>query len=325
MQNKLTISAVFLLLGIGLVGYFLFNPLLWFPEKEPQILSPEQDTLSEKPVYKYSINLHGRTPQGLSLFGNKLFVSYLNLNMIDILDYQGERQNMFVPFPQGNVNLVASAHDHSGNLYLVDAQNRSVLVFDHDNTFLGPFPPRKISSSTKDYLSLPFGVSIDRNFIYISDLGSGTVKAYLSGGEFVLGISGTGDDNSLQWHPINVAQTKDGRVLVSDIRNKNISAFSCAGKFAYFFEKNEEMGSDFLPGAIAIDGTSRIHVADNANSRIAVFDNLGKFLFTYGDRSKKTRRLKGPMNIVIDEAQHLIFLTNKTKQEIEVWSYMTPA
>jgi hypothetical protein len=271
MRNRLSITTVISLLGLGLVGYLLFNPHLWFPEKEIQEVSKEQKTRSEKPLYEYSINLAGRTPQGLSLFDNKLFVSYLNLNMVDILDYQGKRQNMFVPFPQGRVSLVMMAHDQSGNLYLVDTQNRAILVFDNNNKFIGPFPPRKISPEAQDFLKLPFGVSIDKNLIFVSDLESGAVKAFLDNGEFVHTITGTGTDNSQQWHPVNVAQTKDGRLLVSDIRNRNISVFNCAGKFAYFFEQHEEVGDNFSPGAIAIDEASRIHVVDNSVKRVVVY------------------------------------------------------
>lgn len=325
MRSRLSLTKIITLLGLGLVGYLLFNPSLWFPEKGIREVAKEQKTRSEKPVYEYSIDLAGRTPQGLSLFDNKLYVSYRNLNMVDILDYKGKRHNMFVPYPQGRVSLVMMTHDQSGNLYLVDSLNRVILAFDTNNKFLGPFPPRKISPAAEDYLSFPFSISINNNLNFVSDLGNGTVKAFLSNGDFIQDISGTGADNSLQWHPVNVAQTNDGRLLVSDIRNRNISVFSCSGRFAYFFEQHEEVGSDFLPGAIAIDGASRVHVADDSKGRIVVFDNFGRFLFTYGKRPQKTwLSSMGPMNIVINETEHLIFIADKAEQEIEVWGYTTP-
>lgn len=318
MRKKLSLTFIILvIIVVGTGGYYLFNPEKWFFEKN----QAQNKSLSRIPRYQYSINCQHRSPQGVAIFSGKLYVSYREVNKIDILDYKGKYLDTITPFPGGNVNILALDSDAKGNIYTVDEKNRVVLVFDQNNKLLYPFPPRRQSPSDQDFLNLPIGISIYQRLVYIIDMGSNSIKAFLNNGDFLMTIKGLGKNTQKPWHPIWVTLCEDGRVLVSDVADKKVAVFSCAGKFAYFFENAKGKYTLTAPGAIAIDGEGRVHVIDNLSYRIFVYDNYGRFLFSYGGDWFKASRLKSPWGITIDKTKNLIFIADSGNQEIEVWGY----
>lgn len=317
MRKKLSLTSVLLIISMGIGGYYLFNPHAWFFKKD----QGQNKRVSQVLQYQYSINCQHRLPQGIAVFSGRLYVSYRGFNKIDILDYKGKYLDSFSPFPGGTVNLLTLASDAKGNIYVVDEKNRILLVFDQKNNFLYPFPPRRMNPSDADFLCLPIGVSIHRHLIFITDMGSNSVKAFLNNGDFLMAIKGLGENGEKPWHPRGVALCQDGRILVSDVMEKKVAVFNCAGKFAYFFENTEGKDELTAPGAMAIDGKGRVHVVDTMMHRVFVYDNYGKFLFTYGLTGRKEGQLSRPRGIAIDNIKNLIFIADSRNKQIDVWGY----
>ncbi|MCK5517429.1 MAG: NHL repeat-containing protein [Desulfobulbaceae bacterium] len=315
-----------------LTGYYLFHPEDWIPaikqnvvaeetiaEKSAKILQEQVDALKVYPRYQYSIR-SDRSPQALAASNGKLYVSYQRLNLVDILDYDGTRLEYFDPYPKGPINIVSLATDFWNNLYIVDARNRAILVFDSEQSFQGFFPPKRFSSAEVNSLMAPSAIAINRNNIFVSDIGSSMAKAFLLSGDFVLAIPGTGKTERKPWHPIGISVTGDGRVLVSDLKNKNISVFNCIGNFAHFFAEPEGEYQLQSPGGMAIDGDERVHVIDTGSQKVFVYDSYGRFLFTYGATGNGSLNLQSPMGIAIDKEKKLVFIADTGNHKIDVWS-----
>ena len=318
---------------VGVVGYFLFHPENWFPVQrytdipkttEQQVL-PQNDAIEKsetrKPDYKYSIDCDRRTPQGLAIYQDKLYVSYNQLNIIDIFDYQGKRLDMFVPYQQRPINVVALEFDRHGNVYLIDTKNKTIMVFDQNNSFLYLFPPNNVESSTGEFVEIPISITIENNLIFITDMADNSVKMFSSSGEYLMSIKGSGTEEAEPWTPVAVGQTKDGRFIVSDIMAKNITVFSCDGKFAHIFNDAEGPLKLTAPVAMAIDHLGRVHVMDNDKNLIFVYDNYGRFLFTYGESNAPASAIQRPRSIAIDRINNQIFIANSVSKNISVWSY----
>ena len=333
MTYKKNLILLAILLLVGVIGYLLFHPENLFPGQSHTDISKtigrqvlvQTDVIEKpetrKPDYKYSIDCDRRIPQGVATYQDKLYVSYNQLNIIDIFDYQGKRLEMFVPYQQRPINIVALEVDRQGNVYLIDTKNKTTMVFDQNNSFLYLFPPNNIKPSSEGYVELPISITIQNTFIFITDMEDKSVKMYSLTGEYLMSIKGSGKGEAQAWTPVAVDQTKDGRLIVSDIMAKNIAVFSCDGKFAHIFNDAEGSLKLSAPVAMAIDSLGRIHVVDNDKTLVFVYDNYGRFLFTYGESDTSEAVIQGPRSIAIDKIRDLIFIANSMSKNISVWSY----
>lgn len=331
MWKKNLLIALLLVGIVGFAGSYLFRPdqavdLVKEPEVELTIAEKSEMIMQEKvealkifPKYQYSIASE-RAPQALAVANGKLYVSYQRLNMVDILDYEGNRLEFFDPYPKGPINAVSMAIDRWNNLYVVDGRNRSILVFDDKLEFQSFFPPERLNPEDVTSVSVPSGITIHSNTVYVADMGSSMAKSFMMDGNFVLAVPGTGKTEKEPWHPISIAVTDDGRILVSDLKNRNVSVFNCIGNYAHEFAVPD--GTDRLqsPGGMAIDNDGRVHVLDRGNQKIFVYDNYGRFLFTYGSTGEGPLRLQSPMGIAIDKEKKLIFIADSGNRKIDVWS-----
>lgn len=331
MWKKNLLIALLLVGFVGFAGSYLFRPdqaveLVKEPEVELSIAEKSEMIMQEKvealkifPRYQYSIASE-RTPQALAVANGKLYVSYQRLNMVDILDYEGNRIEFFDPYPKGPINAVSMAIDSWNNLFVVDGRNRSILVFDDKLEFQSFFPPERLNPEDVTSVSVPSGVTIHSNTVYVADMGSSMAKSFMLDGNFVLAVPGTGKTEKEPWHPISIAVTDDGRILVSDLKNRNVSVFNCIGNYAHEFAVPD--GKDRLqsPGGMAIDNDGRVHVLDRGNQKIFVYDNYGRFLFTYGSTGEGPLRLQSPMGIAIDKEKKLVFIADSGNRKIDVWS-----
>lgn len=332
MLNKKFFIALVLVVLTGTGGYYLFHPEDWFvsltqqpgaeetvAEEGARILQEKVEALKIFPRFQYSIASE-RSPQALAVADGKLYVSYQRLNMVDVLDYEGNRLAYFNPYPKASINAISLATDYWNNLYIVDAQNRAILVFDDELKFQDFFPPGNLNPDDIGSVNVPSGIAINRNNVFVADLGSNMAKAFMMDGNFVLAVPGTGKTEREPWHPISIAVTGDGRLLVSDLKNSNISVFNCIGNFAHEFAIPDGKHQLQSPGGMAIDADERVHVIDNESQKIFVYDSYGRFLFTYGATGEVPLRLQSPMGIAIDKEKNLVFIADTGNRKIDVWS-----
>jgi len=271
-----------------------------------------------RPRYQYSIDSANRTPQSLAVDREHLIVSYRNLNLIDFLDYEGNRLGMFDPAPREKLKIASLYADAQGTLYISDVENRMILVFDGAKHFLNFFPSGQGEQGNRPLF--PVGMAGNDRIIVVADMGAATVKTYLPQGEFVMALDKPTSGEQGPWHPVGVAITKDGRTLVSDLSGKRVSVFSCAGEFVYFFSEPETGEGPLKPGAMAIDSLGRVHLVDSGSHRIFVYDNFGRFLFTYGGVDSPDRGMNAPTGIAIDTENNLVYIADSGNRQIDVWS-----
>jgi len=313
-------------------GYYLFRPEVWFEplvqqqageetiaEEAARILQEKVEALKILPRYRYSIHTD-RSPQALAAAHGRLYISYQRLNMVDIFDYEGNRIDYFDPYPKDAINAIGLATDPWDNLYIVDSQNHAILVFDPDLNFISFFPKDNLDPTDVNSVNVPAGVAINRNTVYVADMGSSMAKSFMMNGNFILGISGTGKTEKEPWHPIDIEVTEDGRMLVSDLKSRNIAVFNCMGNFAHEFALPD--GKDRLqsPGGIEIDGDDRVHVLDRGSQKVFVYDNYGRFLFTYGPNESGPLQMQSSLGIAIDKEKKLVFIADSGNRQIDVWS-----
>ena len=322
MISKQTIlKSIIAVVTVIILVYLLKYPIN-YPAKNPVRTvkeMPSEDRVKAKPLrYFFSIKVRYQGLQAIAFRQGKLVVAYKGMNIIDIYSPDGEYEGSFSAAPGIRVNPVAVSNDRSGGLYLCDMANREVLVFDNENKFLYPFPPRKLAPSDIDFIHAPGDVFVNGGIVFIIDAGDSSVKVFTEAGEFLMFIRDWGKTGEKFLHPSAVMQCTDGRILVADALRGKVVVFNCAGKFAYFFDDPKE-GTLGQPVAIAADSRGNIHVVDGLKEKVFVYDNYGRYLFAYGSSGSRAYQMRMPVDIVADPDGKHIFIEDSGNQEIDVW------
>ncbi len=342
MQQKFSI-VVFILAGI-LIGIliWLFSSLL-----ETDLITKaeniETTTFAQPPVFVGFKNIEHPDSSAqvfaLTVHEDKLLVSFLNSDCIQeysstlelirnicLLDGEPASITGIVV----DVDRLYATNYKTGELHIVDYKSGKLI-----NSF-GFFPDGKTNMKL-------FGVAYRSDAIYVSDSRTNQILAISAiaipdlkdEGELLLSFPSAETNGYQLSFPTFLAITPDGRLLVSDVGNKEVKAFTCSGRPAHLFEQegepklNAPMGiafdnlqspellalkdSIFEPSGIYEQG--RIHVVDTKLARVKVFNALGKFVLTYGDE------LEQPNGIAIDQKHRLIFLADAKRNAVGLYKY----
>jgi peptidylamidoglycolate lyase len=182
----------------------------------------------------------------------------------------------------------------------VDSHNHVFVFHRAGREWSDPFPPEPIEASTVivfdgetgqmlsewggNMFVMPHGLSIDAaDNIWLTDVGRHQVFKLSHDGDLLLTLGEervAGADSEHFNLPTDVAVLKDGSFYVSDgYANTRVVKFSSEGQFQFQWgERGSNEGQFDLPHGIAVDGESRVYVADRSNSRVQVFDREGSFV-----------------------------------------------
>lgn len=84
--------------------------------------------------------------------------------------------------------------------------------------------------------------------------------------------------------PVDIKQTKNGNILVTEFNGDRISVLDKDCNFISSFGKKGRGEGELLgPQYLAIDSNDNIFVTDYGNGRVCVFNENGEYLFSFGD------------------------------------------
>jgi len=160
---------------------------------------------------------------------------------------------------------------HGGLLYLPEAGNHRVSVFDLDGKYKFHFGGL---GSEKGKLDNPEAAKPNRrNEILVSDLKNDRIQVFSARGKFLRTWGERGSKPGQFKAPAGIAVDKDGNVYVTEIGNDRVQVFDSRGEFLTTWgEKGEGDGQFKNLHGIIVDGkTGWVYVADTGNNRIQVF------------------------------------------------------
>ncbi len=290
-------------------------------------------------------------PFALALHEGKLLVAYLGSDRVDEFSptLHFIRTLRLLNGEDGSITGVTVEQDR---LYAANFRNGEILVVDYATGTLvnsyGFFPDQKTTMKV-------FGIITKDEIIYATDSRTNQILAISANeipnlrdeGELLLSFPSPNaqeypKDASLRDRrshqlsfPTFTAITPDGRLLVSDVGNKEVKAFTCSGKPAHRFETEGEaaflapMGIAFddlpSPELLSLKDTifnpsgvfqqGRIHVVDAKLGKIKVFNSLGKYILSYGIE------LRQPNGIAIDQSRRIIFVADTGSRVVHLYKY----
>lgn len=278
---------------------------------------PEEDQSALKRALTGSGGVSGEAlskPYSIAVHQGKLFVSDSVGRKVRVFDVPG-RAYYTVGDDDGEGRLVKPLGidiDGQGNLYVADATQKIILVYDNAGKFLrrlgGPKFFERLSSVTVDEAGEQVfvvdigGVSSEKHMVRVFN---GKTGAHIMD----IGKRGSGDGEFNL--PRDVALGKDGRIYVVDGGNFRVQIFDKAGKFLKSFGAvGKQLGNFARPKEIATDRQGNVYVADTAFGNIQIFNPEGELLMFIGERSEQDQPAGYmlPSGVAVDEDGRIYFV-----------------
>lgn len=175
-------------------------------------------------------------------------------------------------FPKG------LAVDPAGNIYVPDAGNSRIRIFDATGKNLGAIGSPGEGPGEFDY---PSDIEIDETgSLYVADTGNSRIQKLTPQGIHLLSIGGetegeSGPGQDLD-EPQGITVDRDKFIYVADSNNNRIVVFDAEGRFKFNFGRNGIAHGEFDgPSDVRVAPDGTIYVADRANTRVQKFSSAG--------------------------------------------------
>lgn len=188
--------------------------------------------------------------------------------------------------------------DYSGNVYVTDAMNAQVVIYDARlrpvSTLVPPYDALDMAEGSIS------GVAIGSyGEFYMADLFNGRVFRFDASGRYMAVFPSPDDPAPPLNRPMGLAcSDQDGSVYVCESGTAQITVFDNLGSQVRTFG-----GSDLKdPVAIALDKQGRCFVADTELDAVVMFDRTGHFLGRLDTKRIGLADLSAPTDVTISDA-----------------------
>ncbi len=209
------------------------------------------------------------------------------------------------------------AFDSRGRLYVTDAVNANVQVFDKGTgKFIARFGGK---GQGKDQFEKPEGIAIDKDGnIFVADYMSGYVKKFDKGYQHLLTFSdyGTKEGQNLESEFMDIA---DGLLYMAEAGNHRVDVFDLNGVFKRVIgAKGNGPGQLQRPEAARVSKTGLVYVTDLGNNRVQVFTKEGTLVKGWGKEGTAAGEFRKPTGLALDK-QGNVYVSEVYNNRIQVF------
>jgi len=198
----------------------------------------------------------------------------------------------------------------SGSVYVGDAGNRRVQVFDEAGGYVQQFPA-----------SVGLGIAVNSSgYVYLTDYSYDRIQVFDPAGADVSAWGARGDGEGKFFHPWGVAVDASGYSFVTDSENHRVQVFSPAGDYAgQWGSQGSGNGQFLLPLGIAVNRSGVVYVADSANNRVQVFTPFGGYLTQWGSYGTGAGQLSDPRGIAVNSSG-FVYVTETANARVQIFT-----
>lgn len=208
---------------------------------------------------------------------------------------------------------------HGGRIYVTDATERGVKVFD--------FPGRRYFSfrdTVEGGLGKPMGIDVDASGnVYVADATRKAIYVFDAEGNYKRKI---GDAKTFDRLTSVTADPTGARVYAVDIggvrseRHRVLVFDGVSGEFLFEIGKRgTELGNFNLPRDIAVGKNGNLYVVDGGNFRVQVFDSKGNYLNSWGKVGKQLGDFARPKEVATD-AEGNVYVVDAAFGNFQIFS-----
>jgi DNA-binding beta-propeller fold protein YncE len=292
----------------------------------PADLDTSRSARLKRSVIGKSTALQLKQPMGLAVSpdGNRLYVADYMLNHVVLVDLEKKVMDVFAPAdPMGRVFGVAL--DRHENVYVTEAKNHEVLVFDRTG--------RRIRQFGMNDLVRPTGIAVDveRELVYVADAAGQDstrhrVLVFGATGEYLRelgpaeGEPGRGEAPGQFQFPSYVALDRAGNAYVADTLNFRVQVFDAAGRFLRAFgEMGEGPGTFNKVKGLAFDGFGNLYAVDAAHASVQMFNPRLELLMYFGGPAPFVEYMQLPSAIAVDQGRNRIYVAQTGSPRVNVY------
>lgn len=168
-------------------------------------------------------------------------------------------------------------------VFVSDARNGRIQVFDHQGTFKRAFgsPGGDIGE-----LGRPMNLTIHDAKLYVPEYMNDRIQVFSLAGEPLEVIGGPGGGPGQFNAPGGVAIADNGDLFVADFYNHRVQHLMADGSFVKQWgmtgETGKGAGEFTYPTDVTFADDGTLYVADGYGNRVQAFDSGGDFLYTWG-------------------------------------------
>jgi predicted membrane-bound mannosyltransferase/sugar lactone lactonase YvrE len=164
----------------------------------------------------------------------------------------------------------------NGNLYVADAGNNRIQVFDSQGFHVTEFG---VPGTGPGAFNEPWGIAVSDQYVYVADTWNHRLQIFDLDGNLVetvgeYGRIGEGESGGARFFgPRQVIILNDGNLLVTDTGNHRLQALSPDGEFLQLIgSEGLQLGQFYEPVSVAQGPNGNVYVADTWNGRIQRLD-----------------------------------------------------
>jgi DNA-binding beta-propeller fold protein YncE len=192
---------------------------------------------------------------------------------------------------------------------VADAGNRRVMIFTVEG--------RNLSNFSLPDSSLPWGLAVSGELVYVSDEARGLVEVRGLNGELKRTIGRPGREPGQLDKPRGLALDDQGRLWVVDSGNNRVQVFSPDGEPVLSFGSYGDNEGEFDgPSGIAISRQGLVYVTDSGNDRFQEFDLTGAFRSQGGASGPEPGQFLNPQGIAVDD-QGSLFIVDSDNHRLQ--------
>ncbi|HLJ11080.1 MAG TPA: ATP-binding cassette domain-containing protein [Planctomycetaceae bacterium] len=211
----------------------------------------------------------GKPEKICQLRDGRLAVADTHYHRVIFFDAEGRelaRRGSLGREPGQYIYPVAVVEDDAENYYVCEyGSNDRVQKFDKQGTFLLQFGS---FGTDKGQFQRPSGIVWREGKVYVVDAFNSRIQVFSDQGVF-LEILAEGNDSAALNYPYDIATNENGDLFVVEYGAGRVTKFDCAGKLlGRYGTTGSDEGHFWTPWGIAVDGESRVYVADTGNRRL---------------------------------------------------------
>ena len=220
------------------------------------------------------------------------------------------------------------AIDDRGDIYVADAMNQQVHVFNGQGSYLRSMPKYPWTQIGKGGGGrgggmLPTALTVRGDYVYVCD--AYQIVIFKRDGTFVRQFGQPGRGPGGMDRPNGIAVASNGDIFVADSNHNRLLAFTNAGQLKWTagqipgsaFDVAQTGGREFgLPRGLAVDGRDNVFVVDTFHFAIEAYDKNGHKLGEVGDRGTTPGLFNFPNSIAITNTG-VAYIADRANQRVQ--------